>query len=602
MALKFLMNAEVGGVVDVNPSSPVVIDAVNATTTLSAWKFGSRSVESPTSGGGTAWTASSNKGNLLTSANGDFTLELFAYWEADAVASDRATQILYFNDSVSTFFVQLEFQSGAATGFRRCAARVGNGVYNEIHLTPIDLVNNSWHHLAIVREAGAYSFYANGTRIVTEGGFDSSWFVASASTIEFYAGTTTLWMDDVALSDAALYSGTTYTVPTVAKEFGSAGAEMAAAPSATSTLTGDLFSGVITGHATFDLVLPKPQVFSYGPARMSLTIPSLTMYSVGHNSYGENAAFLSTPSISLSGRTGANAQLDTPTIALSMTGTFYGWGQGALVSPSIELTSGGTVSAVASASIFLPATTLSGSFGVVSSITLQDGFSIAATGKSGAVGAASITLPLFELVSVATGQNHGAASLILPALRMETGASAALELPAFRLEAMGTATVSVSYVAYATNLNHKPRNGEVVDEVTQYTNYPFDRIVRYKNKYYGMNSTGLYLLEGATDDSTPIPWSFKTHLTDFDSAQLKNVNVIHFGGRLGPSATVSIYMGETGGTSYSYSTPRDSTAQNYRQPLGLGLRSRYYAMGASGTSEMALDSIKFNVLPLARKF
>ena len=88
-----------------------------------------------------------------------------------------------------------------------------------------------------------------------------------------------------------------------------------------------------------------------------------------------------------------------------------------------------------------------------------------------------------------------------------------------QLTFIGTAVVAVTYEAYAVNLQHKGTDSPV-DEITRYTNFPFERIVRYQNSYFGVAADGLYLLEGTTDHATPattIPWEFKTHLTDFEN-------------------------------------------------------------------------------------
>lgn len=175
--------------------------------------------------------------------------------------------------------------------------------------------------------------------------------------------------------------------------------------------------------------------------------------------------------------------------------------------------------------------------------------------------------------------------------------------PSARLVAVGHAVVAVSYEAYSLNLKHQ--DADSPDELTHYTNYPFDRIVRYKNSYYGMNATGLYLLEGTTDFAEPaptlVPWAFKTAMTDFELPNLKTVNWAYFGGRMGPAATISIHYGDTGEQNYAYTTPRGASAQNYRQPFGRGIKSRYYAFEAEGAGVLSLDSILFDVAKMARK-
>lgn len=363
-----------------------------------------------------------------------------------------------------------------------------------------------------------------------------------------------------------------------------------------------------TGTAV--LTSPSPTVaFTGGPtpsahATAEFYAPSATLSSDG--SPARNIGALTAPQQTLSAFGGATAKSTAPLQNLVITGTFTVAGTAALASPTPILSATGKVSAVASAALTAPAGRAAGYFGSIISVSVSGSPAVAATGTTGALGRAEITAPLFDLSIRATAQNHGSAVLAAPTGRLATTGAAWLVAPGATLTAIGTAVVAVSYEAYALNLKHNPTPGvEPVDELTRYTNYPFDRIVRYKNSYFGMNSTGLYLLEGTTDFATPtpteVPWSYKTALMDMKSVQLKNVSMAYFGGRMGPAATVSVYVGEASVAPYNYTTPRDATAQNYRQPLGKGLKSRYYAFGASGTGELTLDTLSLDVAVLARK-
>jgi len=126
-------------------------------------------------------------------------------------------------------------------------------------------------------------------------------------------------------------------------------------------------------------------------------------------------------------------------------------------------------------------------------------------------------------------------------------------------------------------------------------------VVRYQNSYYGANSTGLYLLEGMTDDAVPIPWAVKTAMTDFKSTTKKTLASAYFGGRFGPASTIKLHAGEQAPNSYSFSTPRDALAQNHRVNFGKGLKERYYSLSVSGTGVCELDAIELDVRNLTRR-
>lgn len=214
-------------------------------------------------------------------------------------------------------------------------------------------------------------------------------------------------------------------------------------------------------------------------------------------------------------------------------------------------------------------------------------------GQSGAVGSASISLPVLQLLASGTAQNHGSADLTLPPLIAGPSGYATVILPVLRLSASGSQVVAVTYEAYAMNL--KPSNRAGKHEVTHYTNWPFDGIVRHGNRHYAWGPSGLYLLGGTTDDGdVAISWSWKTAITDFKSPMGKNVPAGIIRGRIGPSVTASVSVGERADKTYAATIVRGQNAQNHRIKFGRGTDDTYYSFGMAGTgqgdvTELALD-------------
>lgn len=342
---------------------------------------------------------------------------------------------------------------------------------------------------------------------------------------------------------------------------------------------------------------PSPTLSAFGGGNASITAPSPRLNFTAHGSYGDNAAFVKPPKITVSACGGGRAALTAPSPSLTSTATGTALAVANLTAPSPTVEALGTVPNVANISITIPGPNVLAYAGAVCSVTIA-GVTVQATGTGGGVVHAAITIPLFQLDAQGTAQNHGGANISAPMPVISTGGVARLTIPMATLTVIGTATVTATYEAYALNLKH---TAETNDEVTHYTNFPFTHIVRYKDRYYGANSTGLYLLEGTTDDGAAIEWAFKTGMTDFDSPQLKTVTYAYFGGRMGPDATVTIYPSEPTGQSYAYTTPRGQTAQNYRQQFGKGLKARYYAIGASGADALELDSLDLTVATLTRR-
>jgi len=350
---------------------------------------------------------------------------------------------------------------------------------------------------------------------------------------------------------------------------------------------------------------PTPTVSASFGASIFVTAPSPALSSTVHSSYGDNALIAAAPTATLSCYGGANAELTAPFATLSCTATGTALAQVDAQAPMATLTATGTASEVANLAATAPMVNLVGYGGVVCSVTTPMA-TVAVSGTSGATVGVAVTLPMFDVVASGTAQNYGSVIVAAPMARMATGLQAYVLAPMATLVAVGTATVAATYEAYAMNMKHAPRprgqeDAAPVNEVTRYTNFPFTHIVRHKNSYYGVNSSGLYLLEGTTDAGAAIPYEARTHISDLDEIKLKTPVSAYFGGRMGAASTVTLYAGETGEEVYSFTTPRGAVAQNYRQKFGRGLKTRYFALGASGSAEFSIDNVAFEVATMTRR-
>jgi hypothetical protein len=334
-----------------------------------------------------------------------------------------------------------------------------------------------------------------------------------------------------------------------------------------------------------------------------LTSPSARLDAYGHDSTGEQSAVLTAPSPITTGFGGATARASAPRPSLAITATVTSFGAAALSAPVGLVAASGTTTALAGANLKAPTGRAVGYSGAVVSITLAGKSTVLASGTADGTGTAQITCPLFELTASATMQNFGGANLLAPSPELARTAQAWLIAPGAQLTAIGTAVIAVAYEAYAINLNHPPPKPGVptIDEVTHYTSFPFTHVVRYQNSYFGVNSTGLYLLEGTTDDAVPTSFAVKTATSDLGSQEKKTVASAYFGGRFGPASTIGLQAGEGTPTLYNFSTPRDALAQNHRQVFGKGLKEKHYALSVSGTGVCELDSIELDVHKLTRR-
>lgn len=369
-----------------------------------------------------------------------------------------------------------------------------------------------------------------------------------------------------------------------------------AAPSPT------LAASAIGAGASFVGSPPKPTLAAFLGISAQLTAPSGDFLEASMAADNALSFEGSAPSPNLTATTGVVARLSSPSAALIAAGTVSGAISAALTAPSGALSAQGTVPNTLTAALAPKIGVIQAYTGAVAKLIAPSSPILSASVTAGGVMRVTVMAPLFKLTASATRRNNLGASLVAPMAYLRTGAVVNAAPPMAQLTAIGSAVVTVTYEAYALNLKH---NADTPDELTRYTNFPFDRIVRYQNSYYGMNSTGLYLLEGTTDFAeptpTPIPWSWKTAMTDFGTTQLQTIRYAYFGGRMAPAATIAIHFGDTASESYAYSTPRDASAQNYRQEFGRGIQSRYYAFSGQGGGELSLDSINFIIAKSARK-
>lgn len=481
-------------------------------------------------------------------------------------------------------------------------------------------------YVAFSRVSGVGHLYVNGTRIAT-GAFGHN--ISAVTTLKVGAENTGNqsfygYIDDLRITTGVgRYDSASHDVPSEAHPTSApitAEADLTLTDPFLLTAEGEMIiehgdgavtfpAATLTGYgagiaaATF----PAMTVVGYGGGTGAATLTFPTLYAVGHDTTGEQSFTGSMPSPTVQAYGGGSAALTMPAATLSATGTADIVGTAALSLPMPTLDAAGDVSATGQAQLTAPTPMLvRGYSGAVCSITIGS-VTVEATGTTGAIGRGAVTLPLFELEAEASMGIVGRAELLCPSPRMGGGAQAWLTMPMAQLTAIGTATVEATYEAYSLNLKHEPRRpgqDAPVDEMTRYTNFPFTHIVRYQNSYFGVAADGLYLLEGTTDYAatpTEIPWAWKTGTTDFKRSENKTIENAYFAGRFS-DAVVTVYASDDGehDTAYDYETPRTG-ARNYRQTFGRGVKARYFALGAAGEGELALDSIEFNVAVTARR-
>lgn len=191
------------------------------------------------------------------------------------------------------------------------------------------------------------------------------------------------------------------------------------------------------------------------------------------------------------------------------------------------------------------------------------------------------TLPVLTASVAITSETHGQIAGTLPALTAAPPGAMWVTLPALTAYISASADVTVTYEAYAINL--------ATGAVTHYTNYPFDNILRFGDKYYGVAPTGLFEIGGSLDLTTAIDARVKTFSTQLGSSKMKRVPYVYSSGRSDGGVSVGVIADE--GTTYSYESDWGEVAgsTNHRTQVGKGIRGVYYAFDVSNISGSSLE-------------
>lgn len=373
------------------------------------------------------------------------------------------------------------------------------------------------------------------------------------------------------------------------------------ATTGTLTATLPMITGTLRGGGTAAGSLQPVAALMRGGGTLGATLPSMEGRLVG-GSRALHTLDVDLPAIQGAMRAGNNLNGALPGMQASLTGTTTILMTVDIDLPSIQVSMAGTTGGTGVLRATLPAMEASMRAGGALNGDLP-GFEGRMTGITGGVGRINATLPMLTAEMNATLGVFGIIEATLPMLVPGPYGRIVSMLPMMQATLTGRTVIAVTYEAYAVNLKLGPK---MPNQVTRYTNYPFNQIVRFQNRYIGVADDGLYELGGDTDYATPTPakvaWSWKMGTTDFGSSQMKVDRQIVIGGRLGASVVASVSAGEKADVTYTYVPERGRDAQNYRVKLGKGFKARYYSFGLSGTgADGDIDTIDFDAQNHSRK-
>jgi len=222
---------------------------------------------------------------------------------------------------------------------------------------------------------------------------------------------------------------------------------------------------------------------------------------------------------------------------------------------------------------------------------------LSAHGLTGATSSFAGVAPSPTLTASGTQGNVGSLDAVLPALRVGSSGVIRATFPCFTLYAVGSSGAAVTYEAYSVSLLEDDQTA-----VTHYTDYPFDRIVRFGSKYYGVATDGLFELTGDLFDDVPIVAVIRTGETDFKAREVKRPVSMYVAGRVGGDFSVAVTPAEIKDYTYTYHPVVKTGARNYRVMFGKGIRARYLSYVFSNTQgeDFDIDELTPEVAVLRR--
>jgi hypothetical protein len=136
---------------------------------------------------------------------------------------------------------------------------------------------------------------------------------------------------------------------------------------------------------------------------------------------------------------------------------------------------------------------------------------------------------------------------------------------------------------------------------TNYTDYAFNSYARLGDAYFGAARSGLFLLDGDTDDGLPINANVSFGVRDFGTATKKTVTECYVGMAGADNLYVKVVAN---GEQYIYATRNyTNVLRQQRVTFGKGLRTNYIELELynHGGAYFELDTIEFQVADLTRR-
>lgn len=214
---------------------------------------------------------------------------------------------------------------------------------------------------------------------------------------------------------------------------------------------------------------------------------------------------------------------------------------------------------------------------------------------------AELEAPAAKVTSTLVTGNVASAAVTAPAAKVVARLSggslftADVTAPAPDVQATLVNALVEAYAAWLMNTANS--------QVTEYTNFEFHSLVEFNGSYYGVSDTGIYELDGLTDDGSNIDAAIEFGITDLDGDVMQRIGRMVVDLRADGNMRLHV---KVDGQVDSYTYVIEPLGEGVRPTLvrlGRGLRSRNWQIGLDNIegADFDLDSLDFTHYKLNRR-
>lgn len=131
-------------------------------------------------------------------------------------------------------------------------------------------------------------------------------------------------------------------------------------------------------------------------------------------------------------------------------------------------------------------------------------------------------------------------------------------------------------IAWVVNTNTRDFRGNSLYPNSMYDEFDFNSLGKFKGRYFGARSDGIYELIGDTDAGEPIVATVQLSKDNYGSSSVKHVRYVY--ADVDAAGDLAVTVEIDNGASYTYKMPATHALKNSRAVFGRGLRAQHWQL------------------------